>query len=109
MRLVATKGRMQKIELKTSVVGDLVSNSNTKIDADGVKVTLSGDGILKNNDQSFIAEENQRMLIKSMKSGPEFAIALDIDFSGVYDGKDKMKFIDNGAKTTTVIKSLFNW
>ena len=109
MRLVATKGRMQKIELKTSVVGDLVSNSNTKIDADGVKVTLSGDGILKNNDQSFIAEENQRMLIKSMRSGSEFAIALDIDFSGVYDGKDKMKFIDNGAKTTTVIKSLFNW
>ena len=112
MRIEVKKGETQIISLELVVSGD-VNSSETTTDADGNIVVISGDGILKQNDQSKIIEQKAYMADGQnglIHSGMTFVIALDFELDGMIDNANKSKYLEYiPQRDTQLIKSLFPW
>lgn len=109
MRLELTKGTSQVISLELIVAGDVYSD-NTIEDIDGNEIILSGDGILKQNDQIMVITQSNYKAQALSRSGMAFVVALDVDLDGQINqinSSTYLKYVPR--KSTTIIKSLFPW
>lgn len=110
MRVELKKGTKQTISLELAVVGDVYSNTMNMTNGDGEEIIISGDGVLKQTDQSYVMTQSNYFAPILNRSGMVFVVALDLDLDGRINQSNVSVYLENvPKKSKKVLKALLPW
>lgn len=110
MKVELKKGTKQTISLELAVVGDVYSNTMNMTNGNGEEIIISGDGVLKQNDQSYVMTQSNYFAPILNRSGMVFVVALDLDLDGRINQSNVSVYLENvPKKSKSVLKSLLPW